>query len=117
MASVNTCKECGNGTFDFYHLCNSCFKTLLNTIVSKNPSEVNNLQDIFPEFMIEEMDDFLKDDLKESIKCLNYKLWTASILLFARFLKTVLRTHLNKDLDYQKDFITFYIQFLYINNI
>ncbi|MHA1428484.1 MAG: hypothetical protein ACTSQI_21070 [Candidatus Helarchaeota archaeon] len=104
MASVNACKECRNGTFDFYHLCDRCFKTLLDKIVTKKLSDVSNIQDIFPEFMIKEMDDFLKKDIDESIKCLKYKLWTAAVLMFARIYEIILKTHLKNDLDYQKDF-------------
>jgi len=104
FTTMAICKECGNATYDYLLLCRNCFRNLIQTINTLRPSDVHDLTDIFPSYIIETMDDFLQKDLNEALNCIAFELWTATVLMCSRILESSLKIHLNHDLKCEKDF-------------
>lgn len=66
------CVRCRNLISTNTYLCPQCFQLFLNGLMNSiKPSDVrdNYCEDIFPEFMLNEVSDFLKKDINEAFGC------------------------------------------------
>ena len=103
---MNFCIECRRGIGGKSYLCVSCFRRFINEQISTiRPSEIEDCvcEDIFPDYMVKNMSDFLVKDINETLECLEYELWTATVLMSARLLESQLKIHINHDLGMDKN--------------
>lgn len=100
---------------DYEHemICNQNIFTLL-------PSNIRDIElnDIFHNSILNNMNEYLKKDLRETIDCFYYELWTATSLMCFRIIERELKTHINVDLEVEEDIMNWYrcIEILEDNN-
>lgn len=103
---MSFCRNCGNLIRKNYYLCSQCFQNfILEKISHIKPSNIENgyCDDTFPNFMYERMPKLLRKDIEETLGCVKFEFWTATVLMSLRILETQLKDHIYSDLGISKD--------------
>ena len=100
------CQYCHFAAQDNSYLCPTClYEHVIRKILAIKPSTAENMQcaDLFPDFLLADMDDFLIKDIEELLGCIYAELWTAIALMSSRIFEQVLKNHMKLNMNINVD--------------
>ncbi len=94
---MGKCEYCKGENYKQSKLCYKCLISFINQWINTlKPSLADDLDctNLFPEVFLWDMSDFVIKDINELLRCVEFELWTAVVVMSARILESQLKIHI-----------------------